>query len=213
MRYTRHVTEATGKMVKTISLSFRNSLEQPSVKRCSRCKQTKSINDFGKDASRENGKHHHCKECLNKYRKLFWANATKEQLASKKRAQVKYAHSQKAQEKARQRNEKKNYSLLTNFSNSKSRAKRVGLTWTISKELYQDLRSKPCEYCGGSLPKSSTGLDRKDNSRGYEPDNVVPSCSTCNYSRRTHFSYEEMKTFIGPAIRKIQEQRLKAFAQ
>lgn len=180
------------------------------LKICSTCKQSKSLDSFGNDKSRPDGKYHCCKPCLTEQRKQFWLNATDEQLSSRHFQKYRYARSLRAKIKAKERREKNGYSLSEQYGCSKNRAKRVGLTWTISKDVYAVLRSKPCEYCGGPLPKSSTGLDRKDNSLGYTPENVVPCCSICNYARRTHFSFYEMKTFIGPAVREIRQERLKA---
>ena len=72
------------------------------------------------------------------------------------------------------------------------RAARSGRGWTLTSELFRRLTSSPCHYCGLeprqvslASPESNgayiyNGLDRADNSRGYEPDNVVPCCIACN---------------------------------
>lgn len=44
--------------------------------------------------------------------------------------------------------------------------------------------SHRCYYCGGSLPRQGTGLDRLDSSRGYELDNVVACCRSCNMAKK-----------------------------
>ncbi len=49
-----------------------------------------------------------------------------------------------------------------------------------------------CHYCGEPIKLTCYGLDRKDNSRGYTLDNVVPSCFPCNASKLDRFTYEEM---------------------
>jgi len=74
-------------------------------------------------------------------------------------------------------------------------AKRRGLSFEIEFEDFLRLIHQPCHYCGdehsnlsapikrmGRLkgqkykPLAYNGLDRVDNSRGYEPSNVVPCC-------------------------------------
>lgn len=78
--------------------------------------------------------------------------------------------------------------------------------FTISECEYNQLISiAACHYCGGALPKKG-GLDRLDNSRGYEPGNVVPCCRVCNMIRGDHFTYEEMLE-LAPKIREIFAKR------
>ena len=40
-------------------------------------------------------------------------------------------------------------------------------------------------------------MDRKDNNKGYEKDNVVPCCWRCNNGRGNLFSYEEWYGMTG----------------
>lgn len=67
------------------------------------------------------------------------------------------------------------------LSNIKARAKKRGHTFSLSLEHFQDLFESTCHYCGGD---GVTGFDRVDSAVGYEPDNVVPCCPTCNYAKR-----------------------------
>ena len=53
----------------------------------------------------------------------------------------------------------------------------------------------------------SAGLDRKDNTKGYELDNVVGCCGACNIIRGDRFSIEEMK-LLGETVRKIKQNRV-----
>lgn len=79
------------------------------------------------------------------------------------------------------------------------------------------LAAKVCEYCGHGLDASEytqhkgqlgkgCNLDRKDNSKGYSLENVVPCCPDCNFSRGNRFSYEEF-LIIGRAIKQVRELR------
>ena len=78
------------------------------------------------------------------------------------------------------------------FGQAKSLAKRRGLSWTVPQELYESLIACSCHYCGGSLPSTGVGLDRKENRQGYEPENVVPCCTRCNVVKGANLSYPEM---------------------
>lgn len=64
-------------------------------------------------------------------------------------------------------------------------------TYTITYEQFLDLSKQNCEYCGdkpaqvytnkrGNQPFIYNGIDRVDNAIGYEIDNCVPCCGTCN---------------------------------
>lgn len=75
---------------------------------------------------------------------------------------------------------------------AKGCAKKRGLSWELSKDQLVELRSKPCTYCGGDLPKTGSGLDRLDNAKGYTLDNVVSCCTSCNRTRGDRLTHEEM---------------------
>lgn len=55
---------------------------------------------------------------------------------------------------------------------------------------------KNCHYCRTELNtdirKKWRSFDRKDNNRGYERDNVVVCCNSCNTVKSDTFSYEQM---------------------
>lgn len=78
------------------------------------------------------------------------------------------------------------------LSYSKHQAQRRGLTWSIDATTHRKLTALPCHYCVGVLPETGSGLDRIDNARGYEPDNVVPCCSDCNRIKCHLLTHGEM---------------------
>ena len=94
------------------------------------------------------------------------------------------------------------------FAYMKSMAKFRGLELNLTEEQCLALTSRPCEYCEGQLPKFGMGLDRIDNTLGYVFGNVLPCCKECNIARGTFFTVDEMRRFIGPAIRAAREARL-----
>jgi len=93
------------------------------------------------------------------------------------------------------------------YATAVSIARRSKREWSITISEWKELRKLPCEYCGGPRSENGVGLDRKDNSKGYSIGNVAPCCPTCNYVKRDEFTYEEMVTVLGPAIKSIFDSR------
>jgi len=84
--------------------------------------------------------------------------------------------------------EAKERKLYTTFkASSKYRDKNNSL----KLEDFLKLISKECEYCGEKPLNVSQqglvyqGIDRVDNKKGYEIDNVVPCCKICNNAKHT----------------------------
>jgi hypothetical protein len=174
-------------------------------KLCPACGSVRPLSDFYVDRGRSDGLSRLCRACFNVRAKGYMENPSYR--LKRKEYQEKYRLSEGGKLKQRQNSKKNSYTVNGRFLNSRARAKRVGKTWTITKEQYVILASKACEYCGGPLPRTSTGLDRLNNSAGYEPCNVVPCCAMCNYARRDQFTPEEMRRFIGPAVRRVRLER------
>lgn len=68
------------------------------------------------------------------------------------------------------------------------------LTWTLTFEEYEQLIQEPCIYCRNELAaqsKRAVGLDRLDNTRGYESDNVASCCFICNTIKNDFLTVEE----------------------
>jgi len=57
-------------------------------------------------------------------------------------------------------------------------------TWNLPDSLAVDLLTDNCFYCG-QQPDPLNGIDRVDNCRGYEEDNVVTACGFCNFAKST----------------------------
>lgn len=72
-------------------------------------------------------------------------------------------------------------------------AKNKGLSWNINDDDIYKFTNQNCNYCGakpgiisrvGYMMYIYNGMDRVDNNKGYEVDNIVPCCSNCNYMKR-----------------------------
>ncbi len=92
----------------------------------------------------------------------------------------------------------------------KYQATKRGLEWSLLDEEFKTLTSANCHYCGkppmnckGGI--TYNGIDRKDNSRGYVTENVVPCCKICNRMKNT-MSYEDFIAFILRAAKHLTSQ-------
>jgi len=95
-------------------------------------------------------------------------------------------------------------SVAQRFKAMKNRAKGSSC---MTFEEYKSLEGLPCYYCGWPRPEKGSGIDRIDNSKGYELINCVPCCTECNTARNNHFTEEEMLR-IGEVIGQIKRDRL-----
>ncbi len=80
------------------------------------------------------------------------------------------------------------------YNDYKHRAKKKNLEFTINRSIFETLIKSPCYYCGeldSNLKKDHgkefkyNGLDRVDNKKGYNLDNVVTCCKICNIAKST----------------------------
>jgi len=64
------------------------------------------------------------------------------------------------------------------YFNIRSGARARNYSFLLSLDDYiKNFWHKPCNYCG---KLNQDGIDRVDNSKGYESKNCVPCCSLCN---------------------------------
>ena len=92
--------------------------------------------------------------------------------------------------------------IIINEMRNKARARCKA--WNLNDLEAFELCLQPCHYCGleVSFPESRNGLDRVDNSKGYESENVVSCCKWCN-SAKMERTLEEFKDWITKAYNKI----------
>jgi hypothetical protein len=82
----------------------------------------------------------------------------------------------------------KGKTLGTRYGVYKSTAKRRNIDFNITKEEFKKLWNKPCYYCGSEIV--GIGVDRLDNTKGYQVDNIVPCCAWCN-KMKLNYTKEE----------------------
>lgn len=75
----------------------------------------------------------------------------------------------------------------------KTHVKHRKLECSLTVPEYAEIIKSNCYYCGCNIFNSSYGygLDRIDNSKGYEINNVLPCCGECNKLRMDRLSVEE----------------------
>jgi hypothetical protein len=98
------------------------------------------------------------------------------------------------------------------LSSYRQAARARSLTFSITAAEFFVLISGSCFYCG--VPPSNakrvpqrpsfrySGLDRLNPARGYETDNVVPCCRTCNFAKRQQ-SVREFVAWVERAYRHL----------
>jgi len=91
------------------------------------------------------------------------------------------------------------------YSALKRAAKDAGLGFNITKEQHTIFLQQVCSYCSKALNPLGHALDRKDPSKGYLVENVVPCCADCNSVKSDVLTYEEMKAAM-KAVLKVREQ-------
>ena len=180
---------------------------------CTICKTPKPLSEFYERAEMTGGRLRQCKECL-KERSARWTKDHPEE--SKAYAREYYrSHAMQSSRKSllayyerigrppkwrwdRDKRKALGVSFLP-FKAMAKAARRYKIPCTLTTEQFCQLRLMKCTYCDGFLPKTGHGLDRLDNSIGYELTNVVPCCGFCNRIRSNILSPEQMleiKSFL-----------------
>ncbi len=87
---------------------------------------------------------------------------------------------------------------------TKSNALERGYEYNLSREQLIELMGQDCHYCGAKPSNRSrhpeqngefiyNGIDRVDNSKGYDMSNVVPCCKHCNIAKRDRSASDFLK--------------------
>jgi hypothetical protein len=73
-------------------------------------------------------------------------------------------------------------------------------SWQLTDAQAAWLSKQPCFYCGkapSQLRKRHvySGIDRIDNTKGYQVDNVVPCCRDCNFAKKA-MTFDQFKDWV-----------------
>lgn len=186
------------------------------IKKCAKCGEEKSFEEFNKAKGRKDGLNPYCKACCREYR-----NVNREKILAQKKAHY-YENVEILREKNRQKYQKNKgryrqsqvdyYSDPNNWlkrmlMKSKERAREVGLEHNLTIE---DLPNPPktCPYLNieltyclgkGQLP-SNASLDRIDSEKGYVKGNVQIISRKAN-TMKNNASNKELLEFAKNVIR------------
>lgn len=96
------------------------------------------------------------------------------------------------------------------MSRYKQNAKNRDLDFNLSFEQFKLLITSSCYYCNTEPSNiyyksyyniKYNGVDRKDNKKGYEIDNVVSCCKICNIAKNNN-TYEDFLEWIAKLVKK-----------
>jgi hypothetical protein len=79
--------------------------------------------------------------------------------------------------------------VIKDYKNNAANRK---IAFELSDAQVEELVKRDCHYCGFSLSGvrsdlqqfAFNGIDRLDNSKGYQMENVVPCCKVCNHAKK-----------------------------
>ncbi len=69
-------------------------------------------------------------------------------------------------------------------------AQKRGINFALPKTRFNELILQPCFYCSHKKEGEVNGIDRLNNNEGYQEDNVVPCCETCNIMKGSQHPQE-----------------------
>lgn len=67
-----------------------------------------------------------------------------------------------------------------NFKYYKYSSEKRNISFQIDNTLFDKIITMPCYYCKLFTEKGCKGIDRIDSNKGYDINNIVPCCKTCN---------------------------------
>ena len=69
-------------------------------------------------------------------------------------------------------------------------AQKRNINFALTKTRFNELILQPCFYCNHKKNGEVNGIDRLNNNQGYQEDNVVPCCETCNIMKGSQHPQE-----------------------
>lgn len=78
---------------------------------------------------------------------------------------------------------KHNHTQKGRYTGIKAQAVTRGYNFDLTFDEFLTFWNKPCYYCHNKI--NGVGIDRLDNTKGYNLDNCVPCCIICNRAKNT----------------------------
>ena len=166
-----------GKMVRGRPKTEHKFVEGAELKPCSKCKQYLPLTDFSKDNKRWDKLRLLCKECGNEKGKKYRESDRGKETTRK---YMQSGRSREVERKYRQTIEGK-------YKSHRKDAKRRNYAFNLTLNQFRGIVTQTCLYCGlTSEAGKLNGIDRIDNTKGYELNNCVPCCTKCNRMKLDH---------------------------
>jgi len=138
-------------------------------KRCSRCKEIKSLSEFHRDKSQKDGLKSYCKSCHKAYNQSERNKAYQKSYAQSPEGKI--AHKRYAQSKKGKTRQNRFFARHPNYTKAMSTVNDAVKAGKLSRP-----DTLPCHYC----PKQA---QQYHHHKGYDPEHwldVLPACRDCH---------------------------------
>ena len=89
--------------------------------------------------------------------------------------------------------------------------KKNNRAWPLTDDQASKMFLSVCHYCRWR-PSPLNGIDRVDNNKGYELDNIVPCCQWCNRAKKNR-SVDEFRQYLANLIQYVRDRSAKRMAE
>jgi hypothetical protein len=177
------------------------------TKVCTKCKETKELEEFAREKRCKEGRRPNCRQCRNLAAKnTYHTNPIKRE---KLNARSLSWHKNN-REKALKHKSEHARTGKARYTNCKTRAKKGNIYFDLTFEQWKALTSSEvCHYDSDhKLPETGGSLDRKNNDPeiGYRFYNCVPCCAYCNKTKGSNITYEEFVNLMNNRKSKAQSE-------
>ena len=155
------------------------------VKQCPSCKMELDINDFYKSKQKKSGRRSYCKQCekeKNNAREPQYKLTRKRYRQTDKYKEIKRLYYKNNKKIILSNNREWRQSKKGRLYLYKMGAKSRNIEQLLSDNEFYKLQQLPCAYCGSDI--DTIGIDRINNNLPYEPNNIIPCCTTCNIMKK-----------------------------
>lgn len=157
------------------------------VKTCTKCKENKSIDLFGKNTASKDGHHHRCKECCNKHAIEYRLKNPEKFKESKRKYRENHPEKIKKYQKEYCSSNPEKYK---NYSYKRRSTKLANGVFKVTDKELKKLYTSNCFYCDSNdyiqidhvVPISRGGQ--------HSIGNLVAACRKCNTSKNNKFLTE-----------------------
>lgn len=151
------------------------------TKKCTKCGEIKSFDEFYKSSRNKDGCRAECKVCekkRNSVKEHQYKETRKKYRSGETYKNIKRDYYKKNKTKILTENAQWRQTFKGRLMSYKRAAKARDIEWLLSEEEFKSFWGLPCSYCGSEI--NTIGIDRIDNDKGYIIQNCTPCCNVCN---------------------------------